>query len=380
MAEPHRIIFVHDWLTTLGGTEKILAALLELWPEAPVHTLVYDPEGPCQEIFAGKEIHTSFIQKLPGAKRNHRRYLPLMPLAVEQFDTSDYDILISTSHAVAHGVLPKADQLHINYICIPIRYAWHLYHDYIHGAQLTRGVRGWIAKLTLHYLRLWDYSAANRVDTFVAISNWARKNVWRAYRRPAEVIYPPVDVDVFTPHSEKEDFYLTVTRLVPYKRIDLMLEAFRQMPHKKLLVIGDGPDKARLQVSAPGNVIFLGFQPFEELKHHLERAKALVYTAVEDFGIVPVEAQACGTPVIAYGKGGVLETVTNGETGILYQEQKPESLVKAVQSFEAGNYKFDIQTLRSNAERFSKERFQKEFALFVEHKWESFGDSIRMHE
>ena len=378
MAERNRIAIINDWLTTLGGGEQIVASLWEIWPEAPAYTLVYDPDGPCRDFTAGKRIQTSFIQSLPGAKRNHRRYLPLMPLAVEQFNTSNHDILISISHAVAHGVLPQADQLHINYICIPIRYAWHLYHDYLQGSGLTQGVRGWTARLILHYLRLWDLNAANRVDTFVAISNWVRENVWRAYRRPAEVIYPPVDVASFEIYEKKEKYYVTISRLVPYKRVDMIIEAFKDLPDCKLIVVGDGPDLAKLRSIATENVEFLGFLPFNEMNEVLGKARALVYAAVEDFGIAPLEAQACGTPVIAYGKGGILETVLEGETGFFYRKQNPESLVKAIQTFEAGNYNLDIQTLRENAERFSKERFQKQFALFVEQKWGSFCDSSRM--
>lgn len=369
---PPKITFAHEWLTTLGGSEQILAALLEIWPDAPIHTLVYDPAGPCSSFTLGKNIQTSFIQKLPGAKRNHRRYLPLMPLAVEQFDLSGFDVILSISHAVAHGVLPQADQLHINYICIPIRYAWHLYQDYLTRAGLQNGLRGWITRAILHYLRLWDLAAAQRVDEFVAISNWVARNVWRAYRRPATVIYPPVDVSAFDVQEQKEDYYITVTRLVPYKRVDLILDAFRQMPTKKLVLVGDGPDLERLKSQASQNVEFLGFLPFNDLKLALEKAHALIYTAVEDFGIVPLEAQACGTPVIAYGRGGVLETTIAGQTGLFFQHQEAASLVQAIEQFEAQSHPFDVRILRQNAERFNKERFQHEFNDFVDQSWSRF--------
>ncbi|MFC2054873.1 glycosyltransferase [Chloroflexota bacterium] len=380
MIESNRIAFIHDWLTTLGGGEQIMASWWEIWPEAPAYTLVYDPYGPCGSFTSGKNINTSFIQKLPRAKSNHRAYLPLMPLAVEQFDVRDYEIIISSSHATAHGVLIQPDQLHINYVHTPMRYAWHLYHQYLEESGLQKGLKGWCAKFFLHYLRLWDVSTSNRVDEYVANSNWTAQNIWRVYRRHAEVINPPVDVNSFEIFEKKEKYYVTISRLVAYKRVDMIIEAFKDLPDRKLIVVGDGPDLAKMRSIATENVEFLGFLPFNEMNEVLGKARALVYAAVEDFGIVPLEAQACGTPVIAYGKGGVLETVLEGETGFFYRKQNPESLVKAIQTFEAVNYELDIQTLRENAERFSKEGFQKQFALFVEQKWESFSNSSRLRD
>jgi len=367
------ITFIHEWLVTFGGSEQILASLLEIWPDAPIHTQVYDPDGPCSSFAAGKKIETSFIQKLPGAKHNHRRYLPLMPLAVEQFDVRGFEVIVSISHAVAHGVISQPDQLHINYICTPMRYAWHLYHQYLQQAGLSRGVRSSIARLILHYLRVWDSQTANRVDEFVAISHWMARNVWRVYRRKARVIYPPVNVSDFDLREEKENFYITITRLVPYKRVDLIIEAFQRLPDKKLVIVGDGPDLKKLKSSAPNNVEFLGYLPFSEMKSILEKARAFLYAAVEDFGIVPVEAQACGTPVIAYGKGGVLETVVNGKTGLLYPEQTAVSLVQMIEEFENHTMPIDRTAMRINANRFSKERFQDEFKTFVEQKWSQFS-------
>ena len=298
-----------------------------------------------------------------------------MPLAVEQFDVRDYEIIISSSHATAHGVLIMPDQLHINYVHTPMRYAWHLYHQYLEESGLQKGLKGWNAKLFIHYMRLWDVSTSNRVDEYVANSNWTAQNIWRVYRRHATVIYPPVDVASFEICEKKENYYITISRLVPYKRVDMIIEAFKDLPDCKLMVVGNGPDLANLRSMAGENVEFLGFLPFNELKEVLGQARALVYAAVEDFGIVPLEAQACGTPVIAFGKGGVLETVIDGQTGLLFEEQTQESLVAAVERFEKSEIHLDPQVLRRHAERFSKKRFKHEITRFVELKWGEFRKS-----
>jgi glycosyltransferase involved in cell wall biosynthesis len=377
MEENPKIAFIHDWLVTFGGGEQILSSWLEIWPGSPVYTLVHDPDGPCRSITEDQEIHTSFIQRLPRSKVNHRAYLPFMPMAVEQFDLSGFDLIISCSHAVSHGILPQPDQLHINYICTPMRYAWHLYHQYIQGANLEKGVKSWLTKSILHYLRVWDAQTANRVDEYVAISSWVAQNVWRAYRRPASVIYPPVDTDAFQLQEEKDDFYVTVSRLVPYKKNDLIISAFNQMPEKKLIVIGDGPDLAKLQASAGKNIEFLGFQSFDTLRDCLQRARAFVYAAVEDFGIVPVEAMACGTPVIAYGKGGLLETVIDGMTGLFYQNQADNDLVEAINKFESGGVRYSPLEIRHHAAQFSKQRFQEEFSNYVSRTWNDYNQNDR---
>jgi glycosyltransferase involved in cell wall biosynthesis len=367
-----RVAFIHDWLVTYGGGEQILRALMEVWDGAPVYTLIHDPDGPCSEFTKGKEIITSFIQKLPRANKNHRFYLPLMPFAIEQFDLRGHDVVISISHAVSHGIVPQPDQLHINYICIPIRYAWHLYHQYLEEAGLEKGMRSLIAKSILHYIRLWDISTSQRIDHYVAISNWVARNVWRVYRRKADVIYPPVDIQAFTLCEQKENFYLTVSRLVPYKKIDLIIEAFNMMPQKKLFVIGDGPELIKLQAKAGKNVEFLGFKPLSDLVNYMQRARAFIFAALEDFGIVPVEAQACGTPVIAYGNGGVLETVIEKETGLFFPQQNAQSLITAVQAFENNDQKFKAANIRKNAERFNKGLFQKEFGNYIDQKWTKY--------
>ena len=366
-----KICFVHDWLTTFGGAEQVLKALLEIWPQTPVYTLVYDEKGNCRDIIHSTEVTGSFINKLPFAKRKHRAYLPLMPLAIEQFDLSDYDVIISDSHAVAKGVLTGPDQLHINYTFTPIRYAWDMHHAYIQHANLDKGLKGFLAKTLLHYIRMWDLRTVPSVDHFVAISDFIARRVWKFYKREAEVIYPPVDTERLTLYTQKSDYFLALSRLVPYKKTDLIVQAFTQMPDRKLVVIGDGPQMKDLKRVATGNIDLLGFQPNSVVEDHLKHAKALIYAAEEDFGIVPVEAQACGTPVIAYGKGGVLETIIPGETGFFFNRQEPEALIQAVRDFESHPVLAPEQ-IRLNAERFSKNRFKAEMQSFVEKAYDQF--------
>jgi glycosyltransferase involved in cell wall biosynthesis len=362
---------IHDWLTTLAGAEKVLEALYEIFP-SPIYTLVKDENALKNSIFERTEIHTSFIQRLPFAKRKYRNYLPFFPLAVEQFDLSEYDVIISSSHAVAKGVLTTSNQLHICYCHTPIRYVWDLYHRYLNEAGLSKGIKGVIAKLILHYIRIWDSTTASRVDCFIANSKYIAKRIKKVYGRESVVIYPPVDVDKFEVCTQKENFYLTASRMVPYKRIDLIVEAFSKMPDKRLVVIGNGPDSGKVKRKAGKNVELLGYQPFEVLKYYMRRAKAFIFAAEEDFGIVPVEAQACGTPVIAYGKGGVLETVVEGKTGMFFGEQTVESVVEAIENFEQREDVFDPLEIRKHAEKFSKDRFKKEFRKFVDKKVEEF--------
>jgi len=366
-----KITLIHDWLTTLAGAEKVLESIYELYP-CPIYTLVKNEEKLKNSIFEKTDIKTSFIQKFPKAKTKYRNYLMFFPLAIEQFDLSEYDVIISSSHAVAKGVLTNSNQLHICYCHTPIRYAWDLYHRYLNESGLSKGVKGFMAKLILHYVRIWDFATANRVDYFIANSKYIAKRIKKIYGRESTVIYPPVDVNKFEVYTKKENFYLTASRLVPYKKIDLIVEAFSKMPDKKLVVIGDGPDFDKVKKKAGKNIEILGYQPFEILKDYMQRAKAFVFAAEEDFGIVPVEAQACGTPVIAFGKGGAIETVVNRETGLFFKEQTVESLTDAVKEFEKIEEKFDYVKIRKNAERFGKSRFKHEFKKFVGNKIEKF--------
>jgi glycosyltransferase involved in cell wall biosynthesis len=344
--------------------------MLHVLPQADLYSLLdFVPEEQ-RGFLGGREVRTSMIQRLPLARKKYRAYLPLAPLAVEGFDLSGYDIAVSSSYVVAKGVLTSAEQLHVSYVHSPVRYAWDLQHTYLRDGGYTRGVRGFLARLLLHYLRLYDVASSSRPDLLVANSRFVARRVWNTYRRRAAVIHPPVDVDAFSLHEKKDGPYVTCARLVPYKRVDLLVEAFRQMPQRELVVIGDGPDLGRLQALAPPNVRFLGRQPHEALAYYLRRARGFLFGALEDFGIAPVEAMACGTPVVAYGRGGTLETVEDGVTGVLFPTQTPEAVCAAVARLERTT--FEPGRIRAHAERFSVARFRAEFAAFLDEAWTLF--------
>ncbi|GGK34162.1 hypothetical protein GCM10010965_28860 [Caldalkalibacillus thermarum] len=374
-----KVAIVHDWLVTYAGAEKVLEQILKIYPDADLFSTVDFLEEGQRDFILDRKVQTSFIQRLPFAKTKYRHYLPLMPLAVEQLDLSDYNIVISSSHAVAKGVITGPDQLHISYVHSPIRYAWDLQHQYLREAGLDRGIKGLLAKYILHKIRQWDYRTANGVDFFLANSQFIARRIWKVYRRGATVIYPPVDVSAFSFHEKKEDFYLTASRMVPYKKMDLIVEAFGEMPDKKLVVIGDGPDYEKIKSKAKDNVQLLGYQPFEVLLHYMQRARAFVFAAEEDFGITPVEAQACGTPVIAYGKGGVLETLRGLDaekpTGVFFNKQTIASIIDAINTFEANEDQIKYQHCRENSLRFSPDRFRQEFSDFVNKKVEAFKET-----
>jgi glycosyltransferase involved in cell wall biosynthesis len=359
-----RVAIVHEWLVTLGGSEKVLIELLALFPNADLFAVVDFLSSEDRLKLGHKRIHTSFIQNLPFAGKHYRSYLPFMPLAIEQFDLAGYDLVISSSHAVAKGVLTGPGQLHVCYCHSPIRYAWDLQHQYLREARLTKGTKSLLARLMLHYIRIWDSRTVAGVDMFIANSNYIAKRIRKSYRRDAAVVHPPVDVDAFPLRLEKEKFYLTASRMVPYKRIDIIVQAFARMPERRLIVIGDGPDMAKLRALGQKNITFLGYQEDAVLRDHLQRARAFVFAAEEDFGILPVEAQACGTPVIAYGAGGALETVLSPgnslhmpATGVFFTEQTPEAVCAAIAHFESLH--FDPRDCRAWAERFSPAVFAK---------------------
>ncbi len=367
-----RVAIIHEWLATYAGSERVVEQLLAVLPDAQLYSLVdFLPESQ-RTMLGGRSVRTSFIQRLPFSRKRFRGYLPLMPLAVEQFDLADYDIVVSSQHAVAHGVLTRADQLHVSYVHTPVRYAWDLHHQYLREARLTWGVRSMLARMVMHYLRMWDRAAAERVDLFVANSRYIARRIWKTYRRKARVIYPPVDVEAYSLATDKSDYYLTASRMVPYKRIDLIVEAFRDLPDRKLIVVGDGPEYKKIAKSAGPNVELLGHQPAAKLQELMRGARAFVFAADEDFGITPVEAQACGTPVIAYGRGGALETVLDGETGVFFREQTTDSLRAAVEQFEATSADFEPERIRQHAEKFSAERFRQEFAELLDRQWRQF--------
>ena len=370
-----RVAFVHDWLTTYGGSERVLEQMLQVFPGADVFTLIDNLPADQRAWLDGSRISTSFLQRIPGQRRNYRNLLPLMPLAVEQFDLSGYELVISSSHAVAKGVLTGPDQLHVSMCYSPIRYAWDLQHQYLRSAGYERGVRGALVRSALHYVRIWDARTSHGVDEFIAISKFIARRIKKVYGRDSTVIYPPVDTEGFPLSRDKGDVYVTASRLVPYKRVDLIAAAFSRMPDRQLVIIGDGPERAKVEAVAGPNVHVIGHQPHSVLKDHIGRARAFVFAAEEDFGIAPVEAMATGTPVIAYGRGGALETVTERETGMFFDEQSAESLIEAVAGFEAMRGEFDPVTISQHAQSFGKERFRREFQGFVLSALERFAGS-----
>lgn len=368
-----RVAIVHDWLTVYGGAERVLEHMLAVMPQADVYTLVDFVPDDQRGFLGGRTPRTSFIQRLPFARQHYRHYLPLMPLAIEQFDLSGYDLVISSSYAVAKGVITGPDQLHVSYVHSPVRFAWDLQHQYLRQSGMAHGLASWAVRALLHRIRLWDTRTANGVDHFLANSQFIARRVWKVYRRAAEVIYPPVDIGDFRLVEAKGGNYVTVSRLVPYKRVELLIEAFARLPDRHLTIVGAGPDLERLRRLAPPNVDLAGFLPDAEVRRRLERARAFLFAAEEDFGIVMVEAQACGTPVIAYGKGGACEVVRDlgrpGATGVLFGEQTADAIVDAIARFEDATGQIEPLTCRRNAERFGHARFCSEFAGAVAEQW-----------
>lgn len=365
-----KVAIIHDWLTLKGGAEICLEEFLRLYPQADLFCVVdFLPEHE-RDFLQGHRITTSFVQRLPGAAKRYRSYLPLMPIAIEQLDVTGYDLVLSSSASVAKGVITGPDQIHVAYTHSPVRYAWDLQHQYLNEAGLVRGVKSWLARIVLHYIRSWDSRTANGVDQFIANSQFIARRIQKVYGRKATVIYPPVDIDRFTVADRREDFYVTISRMVPYKRIPLIVDAFARMPDRRLVVIGDGPEMAAVRAVAGPNVTILGKQPDTVVVDHLQRAKAFVFAAEEDFGIAPVEAQACGTPVIAYGKGGALETIRgydgSDQTGVFFGNQSVEAIVAAVEHLDRRLSAISSDACRANAERFSTSRFRREIVNFID--------------
>ncbi|MGJ5813896.1 glycosyltransferase [Paludibaculum fermentans] len=356
-----RVAIVHDWSVGYAGSERVVEQLIALFPQADLY-FVADFIPPTQRAFlAGRTPATTFIQHLPWARRFVRHYLPLMPMAVETIDLSGYDVILSSSHAVAKGVLTAPGQTHICYCHTPLRYAWDLQHEYLREAGLTHGFRRAAAIGLLHYLRIWDVRTTHSVDLFIANSNFIAARIRRVYGRDSVVVYPPVDTEYYTLSEEKRSYYFTASRLVPYKRIGLLLDAFRQMPGRRLLIAGAGPDLARYRHDAPPNVELLGAVPQSTLRQLMQHARAFVFAAEEDFGIVLAEAQACGTPAICYGRGGALDIVVEEETGLFFRQPSPLSLCEAVGRLEARTAGWDPHHIRRNALRFSVQSFHSNF-------------------
>ena len=377
MKEP-RIAVVHEWLVTRGGSERFLEQLLHVFPNAELFTVVDFYSDEDRALIGGRRAKTTFIQNLPFAAKRFRNYLPLMPLAIEQLDMSGFDIILSSSHAVAKGILVGPDQLHISYVHSPIRYAWDMQHQYLEEAKLAKGLKSWMARHMLHRIRQWDVRTANGVDHFVANSHYIARRIHKAYRRNADVIYPPVDTSSFTLQETKKDFYLTASRLVPYKKVPAIVRAFKEMPDKKLVVIGEGPEMERVKAEAGPNVTILGHQTFASLLTHMQDARAFIFNAEEDFGIVPVEAQACGTPVIAFDRGGACESIRSGEeghapTGVFYSSQESAAIADAVRRFESIESTILAKECSLNASRFSAEVFRNTFKSKVETAFAEFN-------
>ena len=364
-----RIAIVHDWLIVYVGGERVLEQIINVLPHADLFSVVdFIPEN-ARAFLKRKSVQTSFVQRLPFARSKYRNYLPIMPIAVEQFDLTNYDLIISSSHAVAKGVITGPDQLHISYVHSPARYAWDLQHEYLAQTKMNSGIRAWLVRWMLHRFRIWDVRTANGVDHFLANSDFIRRRIWKTYRRKADVIYPPVDVERFDLCDVKDDFFLTAARMVPYKKIDLIVEAFRYLPNKRLMVIGDGPEIGRIRKMATSNVNILGYQSDDDMRRYMQRAQAFLFAAQEDFGIAPVEAQACGTPVIAFGKGGAAESICGLDaerpTGVLFTEPTIAGLIGAIDVFEKNRELISAAACRENATRFAPERFRREFAGFL---------------
>lgn len=359
------LAIVHDGLATAGGgggAERVLAVLHRMFPHAPIYTTVYHPDRMPAEMRTW-DIRTSFIQDLPRGRDKYQWYLPLFPMAVEQLDLRDFDVVVSCNHAVAKGVITGPNAFHLSYCYSPLRYAWDMYHEYLEIEDLPRWQRLLVPGM-MHYLRNWDALSSLRVDEFVAISHYVRRRIEKYYRREASVIYPPVEL--LKSETPAADYYLVVSRLVAYKRLDLVVEAFNRLGWP-LVVIGDGVERQRLEAMAKGNIRFLGRQSDEVVHQHLAACKGFVFPGIEDFGIAPVEAQGAGKPVVALAQGGAKETVLPGETGILFEHQTVEALVMALREAEAT--RFDPERIRRHADGFSTERFENEFMQHLERRW-----------
>lgn len=359
-----KIAIIHDWLVVDAGAEKVLKNILDIYPTADIFSLVdFLSDYDRTTILNGKKAKTTFIQKLPFSKKYFRNYLPLFPIAIESLNLKDYDLLISSSWAVAKGIKKSKKQIHICYCHTPIRYAWDLYDEYTSN---LKNPKKFFVERTLGYIRNWDIKTLDRVDYFIANSKFVQERIKKTYKKDSVVIYPPVKTDKFIFETNKEDFYLTASRLVPYKKTKLIVEAFNDMNDKKLLVIGSGEDFLSIKSIAKDNIILLGFLEEKELIKYMQKAKAFLYAAIEDFGIVPIEAMSCGTPVIALNKGGTAETVEDSLTGIHFSNQTKEDIILAVRNFETK--KFDCENISKLSKVYSEDIFKQEFESFVNSK------------
>jgi glycosyltransferase involved in cell wall biosynthesis len=371
-----RIALIYDKLEVYAGGERVLEQMIALYPEADVCVSVDIMKAADRGFLRGKVPITTFAQKLPFVRYHHRHFLLLLMFAMEQLDLSEYQLVLSGSASIAKGVITGPDQLHISYVHSPMRYAWDMQHQYLGEAKLDRGFLSFLARYMLHRARGWDLRTCNGVDHFIANSQFIARRIWKVYRREATVIYPPVDVDNFSLKTNKEPFYLTASRMVPYKKIAAIVEAFRALPDRKLVVVGDGPEMKRITSLAGPNVEILGYQPSSVLRDLMQRTKCFIFAAEEDFGITPVEAQACGTPVLAFGRGGALETIRGLDdpkpTGAFFDRQDAATIAEAVLNFERHEDRISPLDCWQNAQRFSTQIFRETYGGFVERCWDVF--------
>jgi len=363
-----KVALIHDHLAQDGGAEKVLKVFADMFPKAPIFTLLYDEKN--VEQYKGRKIETSIIQRLPGGVKHYQWYMPFMPMAVEFFDLSNFDLVISDASAFAKGVITPVDSLHICYCHTPTRYLWDYTHKYINELKYNKYFKK-VISLLLSYIRIWDRSAADRVDVYIANSIEVKKRISKYYKRDSRVIYPPVEIDKFKISEEVEDFFLIGGRLSPYKRVDIVVKAFKEL-NLKLKVFGDGVDRARLEEIAGGvdNIEFLGRVSDEGKAELYSKCQAFLNPQDEDFGITVVEAMASGRPVIAYNKGGAKETVVEGETGVFFDVQSEEFIIDAVNKFQ--NLKFDSRKIREHAKKFSEENFKRGVVSFIEEEYKKF--------
>ena len=359
-----KVAIVHEWFVTYAGSEKVVNSILDIYPNADIFSLVdFLDEKNRKLIIRGKYAKTSFIQNLPFSKKHFRNYLPFFPKAIESFDLSEYDLIISSSHAVAKGIKKNQNQLHICYCHTPIRYAWDLYQEY---TEPLKQPKKYLVQQILKYIKKWDFNSLDRVDYFIANSNYVAKRIKKNYNRDSVVIYPPVETEKFILKEEKKDFYLAASRLVPYKKIKLIVEAFNEMPNKKLIVIGDGEEYQSIKDIAKENIELLGYKETNEMIKYMQEAKAFVFAAIEDFGITPIEAMSCGTPVIALNEGGTAETVKDNLNGVHYKYQTKESIIEAINRFE--KTKLNLKEISKSVNNYSVNRFKEEIESFVNNK------------
>ena len=374
-----RVAIVHDWLYTVGGAERVLAGMLRCFPDADVFCLFDFLSAADRSSLGIRKTTTSFLQRMPRVQQRHRLYLPLMPIAIEQFDLSGYDLVLSSSYAVAKGVLTGPDQLHVSYVHSPMRYAWDLQHQYLRESNLQSGIKSVFARALLHSMRVWDVRTAHGVNTYVANSHFIARRIKKTYGRVAQIVYPPVFVPEALPTVAKTSSFLAVSRLVPYKNIGLIIEAFNALPQLQLTVVGAGPELERLRRLAKPNIRFLGHIPDAELQKLQSSSRALVFAAEEDFGIVIAEVQGQGTPVIALRRGGAREIVVGdgpAATGIFFESPDVASIIQAVGQFLKDEARYEPAVCRTNALRFAEAKFDRGYKEVVDRAVRTFNKRL----